>query len=38
LIAKEAGMTTFKWYAHRAVLLMGTLTAFAFVINGAKRW
>ena len=32
-------MSTFKWYAHRAVLLMGTLTAFAVIIgNGAKRW
>lgn len=31
-------MSTFKWYAHRAALLVGTLTAFAFVVDGAKRW
>jgi hypothetical protein len=29
---------TLKWYAHRATLLLGSLAAFAFVINGAKRW
>lgn len=27
-----------KWYAHRATVVAGTLAAFAFVINGAKRW
>jgi hypothetical protein len=32
-------MPTLKWYAHRAVLFMGTLAAFAFVVSGgAKRW
>ena len=29
---------TLKWYAHRATLFLGSLAAFAFVINGAKRW
>ena len=31
-------MTTAKFLAHRAMLLLGTLAAFAFVIDGAKRW
>jgi hypothetical protein len=31
-------MSTLKWYAQRALLVMGTLTAFAFVIDSAKRW
>ncbi len=29
---------TLKWYAHRATVLLGTFAAFAFVIDGAKRW
>jgi len=33
-----AHMTTIKFYAQRAMLFMGTLTAFAIVIDGAKRW
>jgi hypothetical protein len=31
-------MTTLKWYAQRATMFLGTVAAFAFVINGAKRW
>jgi hypothetical protein len=32
-------MTTAKYLAHRAIMLLGTLAAFAFVIDGgAKRW
>ncbi len=31
-------MTTLKWYAQRATMLLGTLAAFVVVINGAKRW
>jgi len=31
-------MTTFKFYAQRATMFLGTLAAFAFVIDGAKRW
>jgi hypothetical protein len=31
-------MTTLKWFAHRATMLLGTLAAFAVVIDGAKRW
>jgi len=30
--------STLKWYANRALMFMGTLAAFAFVIDGAKRW
>jgi hypothetical protein len=30
--------STLKWYAQRATLFLGTLTAFAFVIGTAKRW
>jgi hypothetical protein len=30
--------TTIKRYAYRATLFLGTLSAFAFVVNGAKRW
>jgi hypothetical protein len=30
--------STLKWYAQRATLFLGTLTAFAFVIDTAKRW
>ncbi len=29
---------TLKWYAHRATIFLGSLAAFAFVIDGAKRW
>jgi len=31
-------MTTIKWYAQRATMFLGTLAAFGFVIDGAKRW
>jgi hypothetical protein len=31
-------MTTLKWYAQRATMFLGTVAAFAFVVNGAKRW
>jgi len=31
-------MTTAKYLAHRAVAVLGTLAAFAFVVDGAKRW
>jgi hypothetical protein len=32
-------MTTAKYLAYRAMMLMGTLAAFAFVVQGgAKRW
>jgi hypothetical protein len=32
-------MTTAKYLAQRAIMLLGTLAAFAFVIDGgAKRW
>jgi hypothetical protein len=36
---KELAMTTAKYLAGRAIMLLGTLAAFAFVIDGgAKRW
>ncbi len=31
-------MSTLRFYAQRATMLLGTLAAFTFVINGAKRW
>jgi len=32
-------MTTAKYLAGRAIMLLGTLAAFAFVVDGgAKRW
>ena len=32
-------MTTMKAVAHRAIMFLGTLTAFGFLIGeGAKRW
>jgi hypothetical protein len=32
-------MPTIKWYAYRAMVLMSTVAAFAFVVTGgAKRW
>ncbi len=31
-------MKTLKWYAQRATMFLGTLAAFAFVVEGAKRW
>jgi hypothetical protein len=32
-------MKTAKWYAYRASMLMGTLSAFAFVVLlSGKRW
>jgi len=30
--------STLKWYAQRATMFLGSLAAFAFVIDGAKRW
>lgn len=30
--------STLKWYAQRATMFLGTMAAFAFVIDGAKRW
>ena len=37
--AKEApDMTTMKALAQRAIMFLGTMAAFAFVIDGAKRW
>lgn len=39
---QDAGVTgmksTLKWYAQRATLFLGTLAAFAFVIDSGKRW
>jgi len=29
---------TLKWYAHRATLFLGTLTAFVFLFDSGKRW
>ncbi len=31
-------MTNMKYVAQRAIMLLGTVAAFAFVIGGAKRW
>ena len=31
-------MPTIKALAQRAIMFLGTMAAFAFVINGAKRW
>jgi hypothetical protein len=31
-------MTTMKCLAQRAIMFLGTMAAFAFVIDGAKRW
>jgi hypothetical protein len=31
-------MDKIKYVGQRAVLFLGSLAAFAFVINGAKRW
>jgi hypothetical protein len=31
-------MDKVKYAAQRAVVLLGTLAAFAFMIDGAKRW
>jgi|tagenome__1003787_1003787.scaffolds.fasta_scaffold15979828_1 hypothetical protein len=31
-------MITAKYLAQRAMMLLGTMAAFAFVISGAKRW
>jgi hypothetical protein len=31
-------MTSAKYLVHRAMLLAGTLAAFAFCLEGAKRW
>ena len=31
-------MTTMKALAQRALMFLGTMAAFAFVIDGAKRW
>ena len=29
---------TLKWFAYRATTLLASAAAFAFVIDGAKRW
>jgi hypothetical protein len=31
-------MKNLKWYAYRATTLLATVAAFAFVVDGAKRW
>ena len=31
-------MTTMKAFAQRAIMLLGTMTAFAIIVDGAKRW
>lgn len=31
-------MTTMKYLAQRSIMFLGTMAAFAFVINSAKRW
>jgi hypothetical protein len=31
-------MTTMKVFAHRAIMFLGTMAAFAIVVDGAKRW
>jgi hypothetical protein len=31
-------MTTLKYLAQRATLFLGAMTAFAFFMDGAKRW
>jgi hypothetical protein len=31
-------MTKTKALAQRAIMFLGTMAAFAFVIDGAKRW
>jgi hypothetical protein len=31
-------MTTMKAIAQRAIMFLGTMAAFAVVIDGAKRW
>ena len=30
--------STFKWYAQRATLFLGTLSAFVLLVDTAKRW
>ncbi len=30
--------STLKWYVHRATMFLGAMAAFAFVVDGAKRW
>jgi|1186.fasta_scaffold53402_2 hypothetical protein len=31
-------MINAKFLAHRALMFLGTMAAFAFVMQGAKRW
>jgi hypothetical protein len=31
-------MTNLKYLAQRAIPILSTMAAFAFVIHGAKRW
>jgi hypothetical protein len=31
-------MTTMKAVAQRAIMFLGTLAAFGFFVDGAKRW
>jgi hypothetical protein len=37
-ITGSGDMTTMKALAQRAIMFLGTMAAFAFVIDGAKRW
>jgi len=30
--------STLKWYAYRATMFLGTISALWFVVDGAKRW
>jgi hypothetical protein len=36
--SKVVDMTTMKAIAHRAIMFLGTMAAFAFIVDGAKRW
>jgi hypothetical protein len=38
LAKKERGMDKLKYVAQRAMVLLGSVAAFAVVIDGAKRW
>ncbi len=31
-------MKTLKWYAYRATMFLGTVAAFAFIIDSGTRW
>ena len=36
--SKKGPNVNIKYIADRAILFLGSMAAFAFVINGAKRW